>query len=506
MADISAASMAIAPPPDAQISRTPFFRVLMLVFGGSIAVQALAFVRQIVIAAAFGVDRAMDLYVMVFAVATIAAFALSAIIENAAVPMLVGRIEARDRDGFRTVATRVLVLGLGVGLLCCAAFAVGVPIFAYGVAWGLGAADKWRMLEIAPWFLGWVFLAAPFYAAGSVLKAEQRFPRFFLAEITVTVVSTAVLLAWRPHVGAIAAAYGAGYAAGLLTMLPAIPLNLRGGAWRRSQSLGIRRQLSRLFLANQVGSLTVAVDRFLQSFLPAGAISAASYATLISTQVGGLLTFRDAFMAPLSRADGKTEKLERILIGLALLAIPASVFIAAHAQMVVSVLLERGRFDRAASELAGTILQVQALSVAPSTLLLPMFRLLQILDRMRYTAYLLLFAVALLLGAGLLLIFGLRLGILGYAGALVTAAVGTMMFAAYLVARAGVRPDWLRIGRYALYAAAASLTAAGLARVLPGFGHRIADLALAACAFGFVIAAAYGAIHRRLRAIAHDMG
>jgi putative peptidoglycan lipid II flippase len=483
-----------------------FWHVLVTVFTGTLAVQVFAFLRQIVIASAFGVDRAMDIYVMVFAVATIAAFALSGIIENAAVPMLVGRLEAKDEAAFRTVATRIVLLGVGVGLLCCVAFTVGVPLFAYGVAWGLSADDKRQMLEIAPWFLPWVFLAAPFYALGSILKAEQRFKRFLVAEIAVTIISMLVLLVWRPHVGAIAMAYGIGYGVGLLVMLQAVSLNLVGGAWKAGASLGIRRQLWRLFAANQVGSLNVAADRFLQSFLPAGAIAASSYAALISGQASALLGFRDAFMGPLSKAEGKTAKLERILIGLAMLSVPAAMFISWHAQAIVSVLLERGRFDRSASVLAGLILQYMALGIVPSALNLPMFRLLQILDRMRFTAYVLLAGVIFNLAFGIVLIFALKFGILGYVWSMLLAAVCTITVTATLLARAGVTPNWLRIAGYSLYALAASIAAAMATRLTPDFGHAIVNLAASALVFGVAIAATYGAIHRRLRAIAQDMG
>jgi putative peptidoglycan lipid II flippase len=481
----------------------PFFRVLMLVFGGSLTVQVLAFLRQIVIAAAFGLERAMDLYVMVFAVATIAAFGLGATIEAVAVPRLVERIEAGDREGFRTIATRVLVMSLGVGGLCCLAFGIGLPVFAYVVTRGLTDADRSGMFAIAPWFLPWVFLAAPFYALGAVLKAERRFSRYFAAEIAVTLVSTAVLLGWRPHVGAIALAYGIGYAIGLLVMLQGVRLNFHGGAWRADGSQGLRRQLGRLFLTNQVGSLNVVIDRFLQSFLPAGAIAGASYAALITGNVGAVLGFRDAFMAPLSQAEGKADKLERILIGLAMLAIPIAAFLSFQAEAVVGVLLERGRFDRAATELAGSILALQAPAILASALLLPMFRLLQILDHMRLSGLLLLAGGAFLMLFGIVLMFGLGFGLKGYAVALTLTAYASLGVAAILLVRAGIAPDWLRILRYAIYALAASALGCLAGAAMSDAGGRLANLILRGIAFAAVMAVAYCAIHRRLRAIAY---
>jgi putative peptidoglycan lipid II flippase len=491
-------------PPSTTAAQTPFYRVLLLVFGGSLVVQALAFIRQIVIAAAFGLDRAMDLYVMVFAVATITAFALSNIIENAAVPLLVRELDAGDRARFRTVATRVVLLGFGIGIISALVFGLAVPVFAHVVALGLTPDDRAAMADIAPWFIGWVLLAAPYYAIGSVLKAERRFRRFFVAEIIVTLVSMGILLVWRPHVGAIAVAYGLGYGVGLLAMLAGVPLALGGGAWRKGASLGIRRQLSRLFVANQAGSLTVLIDRFLQSFLPTGGVAAASYASLISMQASGLLTFRDAYMGPLSLSDGRTQKLERVMIGLAMLSIPSAVFISAHAEPIVSVLLERGRFDRAASTLAGAMLQVQAIAIVSATLLLPLFRLLQILDRMRFTAYVLLMGAVALLLFGSAFVIGLGLGPVGYALALVASSFVTLFYAIWLTARAGVTPNWPRVASYAVFAATVSVVAALVSRMVPEMSWRVLTLGLSALVFSAMVLLAYGAIHARLRRIVQD--
>jgi putative peptidoglycan lipid II flippase len=484
------------------VAETSFFRVLVLVFGGSLAVQFLAFLRQLVIASAFGIDRAMDLYVMVFAVASMVAFALSAVIENAAVPALVARKEAGDRAGFHAIASRMVVLGAAMGAACGAVLLAAVPLFTAVIARGLSDTDRAEMMALTPWFIPWVVLAIPFYAVASVLKSERRFKRFFAAEIIVALVSMGILLVWRPHPGAIALAYGAGYGVGMLSMLPGSGVHLADGTWRRGGSWGLRRQMWRLFASNQAGNVNVAVDRFLQSYLQPGAIAASSYASLISGQAATLLGFRDAFMVPLSQPDGRVARLERILIGLVMLACPAAAFLFSQAQDIVSILLERGRFDRAAVELSGQILQLQALGLVPAALVLPMLRLLQILDRMRLTAYVLLAWSALTLLSGVTLMFWAKLGLAGYVLAGVVAAYGTLAVLALFLAVAGIRPDWLRIAGYGAYGGLASALAAYGAAFAPDAGYGLATLVLRGLLFGVVIAALYGVIYRQLREIA----
>jgi putative peptidoglycan lipid II flippase len=466
---------------------TPFMRILAVVFGGSLLVQLFAFLRQLVIAAAFGIDRAMDLYLLVFAVATVTSFSIGAVVENAAVPMLVARRDARDSRGFGEIANRVLALSLALAAAAGLVFLAAVPLFARFVAVGLGEGERAAMAGLAFWFLPWVMIAVPYYALGSLHKAQGRFRRFMTAEVLVTLVSLAIIWSWRPGVHAIAIAYAAGYGAGFLTMIPASGLDPRLRPLLGSAGRGIRRQMLRLLATNQIGTLGMLADRFLVSQTPAGVIAAGSYATLISGQVGALLGFRDAYMVPLSSPEGRDMKLERMIIGLLMLSVPVAAFLWWQAAPVVSVLLERGRFDRAAVDVTATMLRFQALLIPSSAIWLPMYRVLQILDRMRLLAWLLFANAAVLLVAGVALVVVLRLGLAGYLLALVLAGYASLVIIATQIHLAGVRLDWRRIAAYASYATAASAAAAALGGLAAGASHPFAALVLA----GVVFCAAY---------------
>jgi putative peptidoglycan lipid II flippase len=428
-----------------------FGRLLLLIFSGSLAVQGLAFLRQLVVASAFGVDRAMDLYLLVFAVASMVVFGLGAVLENATVPTLVARIEANDQTGFQQIANRLFVLSLALSLAACTAFFIAVPLFARFVATGLSSVEQSTMTDMMGWFAPWLLFSVPFYACACILKSEKRFKRFLLAELLVTVASLVLVFLWHPHVGAIAVAYGFGYGLGLASMLMTLRLKPWAGAWREGTSWGLRRQITRIFSTNQVSTLASLADRFLQSHLAPGSISATTYSSLISGQISALLGFRDAFMVPLSQEQGRADKLERMLIGLIVLAVPVAFFLAAESRPVVALLLERGRFDKSAGDLAGLVLSYQAASIIPGVIGLPLFRMLQILDRMRFAAYILMAAGAWLLMAGSIMIFVYGMGIVGYTLATVFSAWMTMLTSALLVHCAGVRPRWMRVLAFGLF-------------------------------------------------------
>jgi putative peptidoglycan lipid II flippase len=486
-------------------SQPPFLRILAIVFGGTLAVQVIAFLRQIVIAAAFGADRAMDLYLLVFALASVIGFGLGSVMENATVPLLVNRIENDDRQGFGQIGLRVIMIGAVLGLVAAILFMLAVPLVARFVMTGLADTERETMRALSWWFIPWILISVPYYAVGSLLKAESRFRRFMAAEIIVTIISLAMIVAWHPGVFAIAAAYGAGYAIALLSMLPGLPVPLRLSHRASGQSWGVVRQISRFTVVNQVSTLSMLVDRFLASYLPTGAIAGTSYASLITGQISALLGFREAFMVPLSAEHGRERKLERMITGLLMLAIPCAVFLSLHAEAVVSILLERGKFDRSAVTLASAILTLQAAALPVSVILLPMYRMLQILGRMRYAGYLLLISAGLTLAIGSVLMFGFRLGLTGYLWTSLIVAHLTCLVAVFQLRLAGIRLNFGRPLGFTVYAIAASAAGIWAAKLIvidaPPFLILLKNGLVFSCVYGLACLA----IFRQLQRIVVEM-
>jgi putative peptidoglycan lipid II flippase len=485
--------------------RQPFLHALMVVFGGTLAVQAIAFLRQLVIASAFGVDRAMDIYLLVFGIASVIGFGLGTVMENATVPLLVARLEKGDRTGFGQVALRVLIIGAGLAVAAALVFLAAVPLVARFVTTGLTAAERQAMGDLSWWFLPWILICVPYYAVASLLKAESRFRRFMTAEVIVTIVSLVILLYWRPGVEAIAIAYGLGYGAALLSMLPGLAVPLRLGRRDTGQSWGVVRQITRFAAVNQVATLGLLADRFLASYLPSGAIAAGSYASLITGQVSALLGFREAFMVPLSEERDRAGKLERMICGLLMLAIPIAAFICFRSEAILSVLLERGRFDRGAVALASEMLTIQALAIPAAVILLPMYRVLQILGRMRFAGYLLLAGAAMTLALGSLLMFGQGMGLSGYLLANLIVSHATLLIAVTQLWIAGVRPSFLRAPGLALYAILASAAGLWLAGQWAPDAARWLMLLKDGVIFSLVYGAFCLAILPRLRRIVADI-
>lgn len=490
------------PTDSREPGRKPFLQAILVVFTGTLVVQAVGFLRQLVIASAFGVDRAMDLYVLVFTVAAVVGFGLGAVIDSAALPLLVQRLERGDREGFRQIGTRIIAIGLALGAAATLLFLATVPLVARLVTTGLAPADKAAMSGLALWFTPWVAIAAPYYAVGALVKAESRFRRFMAAELVVTIVSLAVLFVWRPGVFAIPLAYAAGYAVALATMLPGLPVATKLTRHAYGRSGQVMRQIWRFAVVAQAGTAGALADRFLASHLPAGAIAAGSYAGLVTGQTAALLGFRDAYMVPLSETDRRAEKLERMLAGLLMLSIPCAFFLSAYAEAVIGVLLERGRFDAAAVALASQMLTVQAAAIPASVLVMPLYRMLQIMDRMRFAGYLLLASAAANLVLGSILMFGLGQGLKGYLIASLVGAHLTFAFACVLLRIAGLRFGLAQPAMFAVYAAAASAMGLWAAGAVDIGGPRWLALLKDAILFAGVYLLACLAILRPLQRLA----
>jgi putative peptidoglycan lipid II flippase len=485
--------------------QTSFIRVLAVVFSGTLAVQLIAFLRQLVIAAAFGTERAMDIYLLVFSIAAVIGFGLGTVMENATVPLLVNRLEKNDREGFGQIGLRVIVIGFGLGIAAAILFMLAVPFVARFVTRGLSGTEREMMRALSWWFIPWIVISVPYYAIGSLLKAESRFRRFMLAEVIVTIASLLIILVWCPGVHAIAIAYGAGYGIALLSMVPGLPVPFRFSQRASGQSWGVVRQITRFAAVSQVSTLGLLVDRFLASYLPSGAIAATSYASLMTGQVSALLGFRDAFMVPLSGEHGRERKLERMITGLLMLAIPCAMFLSLHAEAVVSILLERGKFDRSAVTLAAAVLALQAAALPVSVILLPMYRMLQILGRMRFAGYLLLISAGMTLLIGSSMMFGLKLGLTGYLLTSLIVAHLTCLVVIVQLRLAGIRLNLVQPLAFALYASAAAVAGIWAGKQLIIDAPPVFRLLKDGLVFSCVYALACLAIRTPLRRIVVEM-
>jgi putative peptidoglycan lipid II flippase len=465
--------------------------------GFSLLQQVVGLGRQALIAAFYGLSREFDAYLVVFAVATMFVFNLSSVFDTVAVARLV---QIRERDGelpFWRSSNRLLWQSALAGL----AFAAGLIGILYIVmpivAAGFSPEERALVHKLAFFFLPWAIVILPYYAVTAHLKALWKFHLVFTAELVTMAVSIIVLLIWHDSVFDLPIAYAAGYGCGLLGLLACRGIVPTGAGDTKAVALSMGNQ----YLANQMGSLSGLVDRYFQSFLMGGGISALGYSGLIVNNLSSLMTFREIYVVPLASENGRSERLARMLSGIAFISVPFTCFVIAFAEPIVQVLFQRGKFGAADTAVTAAVMQILAVSLLSSSLLAPMVRLFQIINRIAYSH--LLYLVSLVGTATLqyLLVFRFGLDVYGIAWASVGNSALLTVFVAILVRRCDIALNWPAVLANAALAAVIALAALAVSKGVSLSSEGLMALIIGGAAYWAVVAVAYFAMRERLRRI-----
>jgi peptidoglycan biosynthesis protein MviN/MurJ (putative lipid II flippase) len=422
-------------------------------------------------------------------------FNLSMIYDTIAVARLV---QIRERDGdaaFWRTSNRLLLQAILGGVLCAAGIMVVLWLTMPVVAAGFSAAERDVLWDLAKYFLPWIAVVIPYYAVSAHLKALWRFQWVFSVEIVAMVISIGVLVLHHQDVASLPIAYGCGYAGALVLLLMKRGIR-RGGSETRPQ--GLLRGMSQQYLAIQIGNAAGLADRYYQSYILPGGISALGYSGLIVNSLASLLTFREIYVVPLASETGRNAKLDRILQGLVLLSIPCMGFLVIHAEAIIGVLFQRGSFTSDDTAVTAALLRIHALSIMPSTVIPPLERMFQILDRIvlvqvRY--------VATLIGTiafAYLFVFHLGMDARGIAWAWLCNSAAILVVVVVLLHRCGIMLQWGDILASALFSAGITAIAGVVSFAAAATATGLAALALGTIGYGAVIAVGYLVIRRRL--------
>jgi putative peptidoglycan lipid II flippase len=467
-------------------------------FGVSIAQQLIGLFRQVLIAAFFGLSREFDAYLVVYALVTMVVFNLAGVFDTVAVARLVQIRQGDGEETFWRTSNRILLQACAFGVLfACVTVAVlwvAMPILTAGFT----PAERVFVAHISWYFIPWIVIIVPYYALSAHLKAVWQFSWVFAAELIVMVVSIVIL--WFDHatVAALPIAYGGGYAVAALLLLA------RRG-FRRTKATAriphLINSMSKQYLATQVGTANGFADRYFQSFLIPGGISALGYVGLIVNSLSSLMTFREIYVVPLAVESGREQRLERMLQGLVLISIPCTLFLMIYADPIVSVLLQRGKFTAEAAAVTAAVLRILALSLLVSTVLAPLERMFQILDRLLFTQIRYLIAVAATLVFQSLFVFYLAMDVRGLAWGSVCNSAVVLCAVILMVRRCGIVIRWQGIFTNVAFAALTAAVAMGVSWPVASRFAGLGQLVMATGLYGLVVALSYFMARARLRII-----
>ena len=355
-----------------------------IVAGGFIASRLLGLLRSVAIADAFGTEPELGAYWVAFRVPDLIFQLLAGATLSAAFIPTFSRVLMRDGEdeGWRLASSVLNLVSLATFVAAAFAFVLApliVPLLAPGLGEESGRQDELRELAVQ---LTRLMLLSPllFGISGMVtgiLNARQHFLAPAIAPLlyNLGIIFGAVVLAERWGVHGLAWGVVIGSIGHLLVQLPA--LRAVGMRWQPAvdvASEGVREVLRLMgprVLGLGAAQVNLVVVVFFASFISDESISAINFAFLIMLLPVGVIGMAIATAAfprlaqhgaalDLPRLRGSLEAALRMIL---FLAIPASVGLVLLADPAVRLLLQRGAFDAASTDLVVEALVVYAVAV-----------------------------------------------------------------------------------------------------------------------------------------------
>jgi putative peptidoglycan lipid II flippase len=445
-----------------------FFKSIVTAFGISVLTQAVGLVRQIAIASYFGATRKLDIYFMTYTIANLMVFVFAVIFDTVGIPHLVRCKEEKGKDRFKELTGSIFTFSVLFSALLTLLFTLVMPIIVNLMAAGFSPNDKKDVVEMSRYFIPWILIFLPYLALCSFYKSIRSFNLVFLGELIISAVSLIFIILLHADTRFIAIAYFTGYfAAFIILFLISFKYFKRIGYILTSEMKRFYRNFAELFGANQLTSVYLFLERFIQSFLPAGGVSILSYSSQITMNISGLLTFRDIFIVPLSSIREREKKLERVLIGLLVISAPVTIFLYFFSKDIVTLLFLRGKFDSESAALLSSALSIYSLSILPSIVGVPAFRMFQVIDKIKNTAIIYIFNILSLAFFGSIFIFYMKMGVTGFAYAFMVDSYLSLILTFMLLHKNEVILDYRRIAKFAVYAITVCSISGYLSIVLP---------------------------------------
>ena len=337
---------------------------VLSVFSINVVTRIVSYARHILITSFIGLTGGLDAFFAALSVAGMVVFVLGDVFDSVGVPRMVRERSEKGEEEFREIAFDVVKVSIAMSV-AGTALLVAVSPLAHWVVPGFPEEQKGEVLRYLLLFVPMCLVYLPYHAMGSVLRASRRFSVFYVAELITGIATIVVLLVWHDSVDAVAFSWSTGYLFGLIYLVFAVRRHL-AGSWRRwggERISSIVRAAIHLLPAYLVSQFYVLVDRVVGSYLPAGSISSLYYGLFLATAIPSLLAMENILITPMAESSDKSDLFSRIFKGIVLLYVPVAVFVWQNAELIVSILFERGVFQAKSVQMTAAVLSIYVLAL-----------------------------------------------------------------------------------------------------------------------------------------------
>ena len=350
-------------PPDPQgagVSFRSISRSAAILTGAAAAVQVLAIVREVFVAAQVGLSTGYDALLIALVIPTTFAGVLTAGTVTAMVPAY---LEARAQRGLNAARGLAGVITFWVGL-CGLAFWLLLEAFgsfAIAIAGpGLDAAARSAAVSYLHIVAPLAFVAAVVPILGGICQAEERFKVIATSSFVGAAATLGATLGLWPFLGlgAVAVANLVGpVSSGVVLALAAVRSSIapRLTPWTTRDELAtFARHAAPLTLSSAILQVNGVVDRAIASLIAPGAVSALRYAdVLVRTPIGaispawGIALYPSLVRVAQNGVSGLGAATSRALRYVLAAFVPIAVLTIAVAPIAVGVGFGRGAFSPA---------------------------------------------------------------------------------------------------------------------------------------------------------------
>ncbi len=355
------------------------FRALLSIASATLLIRVVGMGNQVVVTSHFGAGADMDAYTVASALPLLLGQLISSGIEGAVIPVYTReRVNRNHEETSVLFSTLLNICTLGAALLTLIAF-----IFRRQLLWLVAPAlDPSRMeltLSLAPFIFPALLLTIVIGFLEGILNSEGQFGWPAYAGMLVPLSTAVWVLVTAKSLGVTAMCIGV--VTGMCLQLATFTVRTRRARIIYRPIIDVHHPALRTILIAACPLLLTGVvelapnltDQIFASFLPAGSISALSYASkLISVPVGVIFaSIGQAAFPYLSRQAASDDiagikgTLQTYLWPLGIGTIVMTVAMVVLAHPLVRILFQRGAFDAAQTDLTATTLIGFALGLTP---------------------------------------------------------------------------------------------------------------------------------------------
>jgi putative peptidoglycan lipid II flippase len=336
-----------------------------------VAARGFSAIKELVIAARFGVSDAVDAFLVAYAVPAFFVNVIAGGMASALVPALVRARESSGKGGEASLLGSTLVLALAVLLATTLALAVVGPPALRLLAPGFGPGQLAATRALFRLLLPLVALAGLAHIYGIVLNAGDRFALFAATPAFTPLAMIAFLFA-APALGVRALAIGVvvGQALELVTLAAAVrargtPILPRWGGYT-APVRGVAAQYAPMVAGGLIDSSSPLVDQAVASLIGSGSIAALGYGSrLISLILGVIASSFVSVLFPhfatlVARRDvvALRRHLRRAIGVVVVVTVPLVAGLVVAGAPIVRLLFQRGAFD---ADMTATVASVQTM-------------------------------------------------------------------------------------------------------------------------------------------------